>query len=165
MSVPSPFNSCSMTKASAMYEHDLMFRSPSDRIASYFSPKALNLTKSVLKDKLGGSAFSSPAPKAPTSPSKSGHTGVHGYHSPAKPGIEGHGHGAGASRPYMDHTMEDDLEDGDERSMAFSRQRALALRRTDEIRVYSEEEVDSHMVCAKHACCRYIQSSRTLRIE
>ena len=59
----SPFNECSMTKASATYEHDLVFRSPSDRIASYCSPKALQLTKTVLKEKLVGSAFSSPAPK------------------------------------------------------------------------------------------------------
>ena len=64
--MPSPFNSCSMTKASASYDHDLLFRSPSDRIASYLSPSALALTKLVVREKMGGSAFdSSPPSKHP----------------------------------------------------------------------------------------------------
>ena len=53
-----------MTRASTVYEHDLLFRSPSDRIGSYWSPHAMALTKSVLKERLGGSAFSSPNPPA-----------------------------------------------------------------------------------------------------
>jgi hypothetical protein len=58
----SPFNACSMTRASASYEHDLLFRSPSDRIASYCSPSALRLTKLVLREKMGGSSFDSSPP-------------------------------------------------------------------------------------------------------
>jgi len=53
-----------MTRASAVYEHDYMFRSPSDRIGSYMSPHAMALTKVVLKERLGGSSFSSPATAA-----------------------------------------------------------------------------------------------------
>ncbi len=61
--MPSPFNACSMTRASASYEHDLLFRSPSDRIASYCSPSALSLTKLVLREKMGGSSFDSSPPQ------------------------------------------------------------------------------------------------------
>eukprot|EP00960_Hanusia_phi_P013113 383004-Hanusia_phi.AAC.1 len=45
----SPFNACAMTRAAPSFEHDLVFRSPSDRIASYYSPKAMKLTKDLLE--------------------------------------------------------------------------------------------------------------------
>jgi hypothetical protein len=60
--ITNPFNTCSMTRAAAVYEHDLLFRSPSDRIGSYMSPHAITLTKTVVKERMAGSAFASPAP-------------------------------------------------------------------------------------------------------
>jgi len=130
MSMPSPFNSCSMTKASATYEHDLMFRTPSDRIACYFSPKALNLTKSVLKDKLAGSAFSSPVPRAAPAP-------ANGNLDQSTMSRGGQG--------YEQEEEEEDFEAAEEKSFAFSRQRVLPLSRDDEITALSEEERDSHV--------------------
>ena len=60
--ITTPFDSCSMTRAAVVYEHDLLFRSPSDRIGSYLSPHAIMLTKTVLKETISGSMFSSPMP-------------------------------------------------------------------------------------------------------
>ena len=50
----SPFNACAMTRAAPSFEHDLVFRSPSDRIASYYSPKAMKLTKALLEKRPSG---------------------------------------------------------------------------------------------------------------
>ena len=125
-----------MTKASATYEHDLIFRTPSDRIASYHSPSALNLTKSVLKDKISGSAFSSPAPKA-LEPAKLAHQKAR----EAETGLDT------SHYRYGEDEEEEDLEfeEIEERSFAFSRQRELVLSRDDEIPAFTEEERDSHV--------------------
>ena len=85
VAVQSPFNACSMTRAAASYEHDLLFRSPSDRIASYYSPNALGLTKLVVKEKTGGSGFgstASPSKQAKTAQSSSPQKGQKGRSDP-----------------------------------------------------------------------------------
>lgn len=118
--MPSPFNTCSMTRAAATNEHDTMFRSPSDRIASYLSPAAMNLTKTALKEKIGGSAFSSPIPKSPRK-------------SPSKHSAHGH---FDASFQSGHPGLQDGLPATD--SMHFSRRRVIPLRDDDEIQPFSE---------------------------
>lgn len=119
--MPSPFNTCSMTRAAATNEHDTMFRSPSDRIASYLSPAAMNLTKTALKEKIGGSAFSSPLPKSPRkSPTKQA------------PGQHFHDSGFQGGHPGL----QDGLPATD--SMHFSRRRVIPLGDDDEIQPFSE---------------------------
>ncbi len=56
------FDDSKMTQCAIVLEHDAIFRSPSDRIAMYLSPKAVKMTAGRLKQLIKGSAFESPQP-------------------------------------------------------------------------------------------------------
>jgi hypothetical protein len=72
--------------------------------------------------------------------------------SPAKPGLDSF-MSHRQQQQYMGQGGEDDVEDGDEKCMIFSRQRVLPLSNTDEIRTYVEEELDAHTVCTLACVC------------
>ena len=138
----SPFNACSMTRASASYEHDLLFRSPSDRIASYFSPSALGLTKLVLREKMAGSAFDSSPPHKPkasaTSPravkSRSPNSKFSKQHPSLSKSYEENSVQVTSNDLSSEHnlvrTLEDVSVDDSRDCERFSRQRSVRPRRS-----------------------------------
>ena len=135
MPTGSPFNSCAMTRAAPKYEHDFMFRTPSDRIGAYYSPSALQITKDVLKEKIKGSAFSSPVPLKSPAPISQMNSMLTDY--PMSPGQQ-------TGYDYSEKIDEEGQFEPENASADFSRQRKLPLSMDDVIAPLDASEIESH---------------------
>ena len=136
-----------MTRACTVYEHDLLFRSPSDRIGSYRSPRALNLTKSVVKERITGSAFSSPNPPSKVRVAMLRMSALLAECCAPRSltavwVLQATALGQTAAEYYRSLNLE--KPEPENAAIQFSRQRTHSLARDDTIRPFSKIEADSH---------------------